>query len=201
MIAIVDYGMGNLKSVQKALAFLNIDCIISSKDEEISRSKGIIIPGVGAFPDAMENMKKNGLDLIIKKEAKKGKPILGICLGMQLLFEEGEEIQNTAGLGFLKGRIVEIQGEVKVPHMGWNSLNFQGYSPLLEGVKEGSFVYFVHSYFAELVEEGILNAYSEYGIDIPAIVSKDNIFGIQFHPEKSGEVGMKILKNFGGLII
>ncbi|MBE6068036.1 MAG: imidazole glycerol phosphate synthase subunit HisH [Clostridium lundense] len=201
MIAIVDYGMGNLKSVQKALTFLNIDSFISSKKDEISRSKGIIIPGVGAFPDAMENIKKDGLDLLIKEEAKKGKPILGICLGMQLLFEESEEICNTKGLGFLKGKVVEIQGDVKVPHMGWNNLKFQEESLLLKGVKEGSFAYFVHSYYAKLGEEGILNAYTEYGVSIPAIVSKDNIFGIQFHPEKSGEAGMKILKNFGELII
>jgi glutamine amidotransferase len=200
MVAIVDYGMGNLKSVQKALAFLGIASFISSDEEKIKNSKAIIIPGVGAFPDAMENMKSKGLDLLIKEEAKAGKPILGICLGMQLLFEEGKEIETTQGLGFLKGKITEITGLVKVPHMGWNSLSFKESSPLLEGVKEGSFVYFVHSYFAKLGEEKILNAYTEYGTNLPAIVSKNNIFGIQFHPEKSGEIGMKILKNFGELI-
>jgi len=200
LIAIIDYGMGNLKSVQKALTFLNIDSFISDKKEDIEKSSGIIVPGVGAFPDAMESLRENGLYELIKKEAKIGKPILGICLGMQLFFEESCEITDTKGFGFFKGKILEIKKDVKVPHMGWNNLKFQSDCPLLEGVKEDSFVYFVHSYFAKIEEDGILKAYTEYGIDIPAIVCKNNIFGIQFHPEKSGEVGMQILRNFNKLI-
>jgi glutamine amidotransferase len=199
MIAIVDYGMGNLKSVQKALTFLNISSFISNDTDHIKNSTAIIIPGVGAFPDAMENMKRSGLDILIKAEAKAGKPLLGICLGMQLLFEESNEIQTTSGFGFLKGKITEIKRNVKVPHMGWNTLKFKEPNLLLKGVAENSYAYFVHSYFAELGEEKILNAYTEYGAKIPAIVSKDNIFGIQFHPEKSGKIGMKILENFARL--
>jgi len=200
VIAIVDYGMGNLKSVQNALRAINIPCIISSNSEEILKSKGIIVPGVGAFPDAMENLKEQGLDEVIKAGVKKGKPILGICLGMHLFFETSEEIRNCEGLGFFMGTVKRIQGAVKVPHMGWNSLYFEKSCPLLKGVKEESYVYFVHSYYAEIGEENIINAYSMYEKKIPAIISKGNVFGIQFHPEKSGTDGLRILKNFGELI-
>lgn len=200
MLTIIDYGMGNLRSVQKALQYMNINSSISSEPEDIVKSKGIIIPGVGAFPDAMENMKKSNLDKAIKLAAVEGKPILGICLGMQLLFEESEEVRKCEGFGLLKGTIKKIEGAVKVPHMGWNSLKFHKPCALLEGVKEGGYVYFVHSYYAEIKEDGILNAYSVYEKTIPAVVSKENIFGIQFHPEKSGEEGMKMLKNFGELV-
>ena len=200
MIAIVDYGVGNLKSVQNALKTLNIPSIISSDNEEIAKSRSIIVPGVGAFPDAMKNMKDKGLDEVIKAAAKEGKPILGICLGMQLFFEESEEIEKCKGLGFLKGTIKKLEGSIKIPHMGWNDLSFETYSPLLKGVKENSYVYFVHSYYAQVGEENIVNAYSTYEKKIPAIVSKGNIFGMQFHPEKSGEAGMKLLKNFGGIV-
>ena len=196
MIAIVDYGVGNLKSVQNALKSMNIPSKISSDSEEIARSRSIIVPGVGAFPDAMKNMRGKGLDKVIKAEAKKGKPILGICLGMQLFFEESEEIEKCQGLGLLKGNIKKLEGSIKIPHMGWNSLSFETYTPLLHGASENKYVYFVHSYYAEVCEKGIVNAYSMYEKKIPAIVSKGNIFGMQFHPEKSGEYGMKLLKNF-----
>lgn len=200
VITIVDYGMGNLRSVQKALQYMNIPSAISSKPEDIIKSEGIIIPGVGAFPDAMDNIKKNNIDRAIKLAAAEDKPILGICLGMQLLFEESAEVKSCEGLGLLKGTVKKIEGNVKVPHMGWNSLKFHKPCVLLNGVKEGGYVYFVHSYYAQIMEEGILNAYSLYEKSIPAIVSKKNVFGIQFHPEKSGEEGMKILKNFWELI-
>jgi len=200
MIAIVDYGVGNLNSVQNALKALNIPSIISSDNEEIANSSSIIVPGVGAFPDAMRNLKDKGLDVVIKAAAKEGKPILGICLGMQLFFEESEEIERCAGLGLLKGTIVKLEGSIKIPHMGWNDLSFETYIPLLKGVKEKSYVYFVHSYYAQVLEENIVNAYSIYEKKIPAIVSKGNIFGMQFHPEKSGEAGMKVLKNFGEMV-
>ncbi|MCM8711449.1 imidazole glycerol phosphate synthase subunit HisH [Clostridium sp. SYSU_GA19001] len=199
MIAIIDYGMGNLRSVQKALEYLDVPSKITSDIEEIKNSSKIIIPGVGAFPDAMENMKKMGLDIVVKEEAKKGKGILGICLGMQLLFEESEEIIKCEGLGLFKGSIKKIKGNVKVPHMGWNNLIFEEDCRLLYGVKEGSYVYFVHSYYAEIGQEKILNAYTLYDRKIPGIVSKDNVFGMQFHPEKSGDCGIKMLKNFGEL--
>jgi glutamine amidotransferase len=199
MIAIVDYGVGNLKSVQNALKSMNIPSKISSDKEEIANSRSIIVPGVGAFPDAMKNLENKGLDIVIKAAAKEGKPILGICLGMQLFFESSEEIEKCQGLSLLKGNIRKLEGSIKIPHMGWNSLSFENYNPLLDGVGEASYVYFVHSYYAEIHEENIINAYSTYEKKIPAIVSKGNIFGMQFHPEKSGEAGMKLLKNFGGM--
>ncbi|MBU3157304.1 imidazole glycerol phosphate synthase subunit HisH [Clostridium estertheticum] len=200
MIAIVDYGVGNLNSVQNALNSLNISSIISSNAEEISKCRSIIVPGVGAFPDAMKNMKESGIDDVIKQAAKEGKPILGICLGMQLFFEESCEVEKCAGLGLLKGNIIRLEGSIKIPHMGWNSLSFENDSPLLRGIEENQYVYFVHSYYALNCEEGIVNAYSMYEKKIPAIVSKGNIFGMQFHPEKSGDFGMKLLKNFAEVV-
>ncbi|MCB2306948.1 imidazole glycerol phosphate synthase subunit HisH [Clostridium estertheticum] len=200
MIAIVDYGVGNLNSVQNALKSLNILSIISSNAEEISKCRSIIVPGVGAFPDAMKNMKETGIDKIIIQAAKEGKPILGICLGMQLFFEQSCEIEKCQGLGLLKGNIIKLEGSIKIPHMGWNSLSFENNSPLLRGIEENQYVYFVHSYYAVNCEEGIINAYSMYEKKIPAIVSKGNIFGMQFHPEKSGNFGMKLLKNFAEVV-
>ncbi|MCB2342302.1 imidazole glycerol phosphate synthase subunit HisH [Clostridium estertheticum] len=200
MIAIVDYGVGNLNSVQNALKSLNILSIISSNAEEISKCRSIIVPGVGAFPDAMKNMKETGIDEVIKQAAKEGKPILGICLGMQLFFDESCEVEKCQGLGLLKGNIIKLEGSIKIPHMGWNSLSFENNSPLLRGIEENQYVYFVHSYYAVNCEEGIVNAYSIYEKKIPAIVSNGNIFGMQFHPEKSGDFGMKLLKNFAEVV-
>lgn len=200
MIAIVDYGMGNLRSVENALDFLGIESIITSDKETILNSDGIILPGVGAFPDAIDNIKEAGLDKVLKEAVNKGKPLLGICLGMQLLFEESDEVKLSKGLGFLKGRIEKLNIDLKVPHMGWNSLNMEKASPILNGIKKGSHVYFVHSYYAVTGEEEILNAYADYGVKIPGVVSKGNVYGIQFHPEKSGEIGLRMLKNFGEMI-
>jgi imidazole glycerol-phosphate synthase subunit HisH len=200
LIAIVDYGMGNLKSVQKALSYLGIKSVITSEAKEIAQSKGIIVPGVGAFPDAMQTMKSKGLDKVIIEEAGKGKAVLGICLGMQLLFEESYEIEKCHGLGLLKGSIVKIDESVKVPHMGWNDLKLEKECELFKEADENPFVYFVHSYYAQPAEEGIVNAYASYGGKVPAIVSKGNIYGIQFHPEKSGEAGIRILKRFGEMV-
>ncbi|KEI99499.1 imidazole glycerol phosphate synthase [Clostridium botulinum] len=200
MISIVDYGMGNLKSVENALNFLGIKSVITSEREVILNSDGIILPGVGAFPDAINNIKRDGIDKVLKEAVKKDKPLLGICLGMQLLFEESEEIKSCRGLGFLKGKIEKMKVNLKIPHMGWNNLSFCKDSPILNGIKENSYVYYVHSYCAKIEEEGILNAYSQYEIEVPGIVSKSNIYGIQFHPEKSGDIGLKILSNFGEMI-
>ncbi|MTK12047.1 MAG: imidazole glycerol phosphate synthase subunit HisH [Clostridiaceae bacterium] len=199
-IAIVDYGMGNLRSVEKAFEFIGAKAKITDNGEEIMSSSGILLPGVGAFPDAMENIKKLGLDKVLKKVVKNGTPLMGICLGMQLLFEESDEVRITEGLGFLKGKIKKFEVDLKIPHMGWNDLIIDKPCEILKDVEEGSYVYFVHSFYAQIEEEGVLNAHSFYGIDTPAVVSKGNVFGLQFHPEKSGEPGMQMLKNFWELI-
>ncbi|MDR5587658.1 MULTISPECIES: imidazole glycerol phosphate synthase subunit HisH [Clostridium] len=205
MIVIIDYGMGNLKSISNALNNLEIENKISSNKNEIENSKGIILPGVGAFKDAMCNIKEKSLDTIIKKEAENGKPLLGICLGMQLLFEKGFERYEEEGLGLLKGNIVKLKEDknnnVKIPHIGWNNLIYNKKDELCKCVEEGDFVYYVHSYCAQGYDEEDLIAYSEYGInEIPGIVRHKNIIGAQFHPEKSGDVGLRLLKNFGELI-
>lgn len=200
MISIIDYGMGNLKSVENALDLLGIEYKITKDKDEILNSKGIILPGVGAFPDAISNIREAGLDKVLEEAVKKGTPLLGICLGMQLLFESSEEGVKSTGLGFLKGKIERLKVDYKIPHMGWNSLNYEVKTPILKDIEEGSYVYFVHSYYAVVEENEILNAYAEYGVKVPGVVSKGNVYGIQFHPEKSGDVGLKMLKNFGELV-
>ncbi|MBV7274456.1 imidazole glycerol phosphate synthase subunit HisH [Clostridiaceae bacterium UIB06] len=199
-IAIVDYGMGNLRSVEKALEFIGAKAKITEDAEEIMNSSGIVLPGVGAFPDAMENIKKSGFDKVMKEAVKNGTPLMGICLGMQLLFEESDEVRETEGLGFIKGKIKKFEVDLKIPHMGWNDLIMDKSCEILKDVKEGSYVYFVHSFYAQIEEEGVLNAHSFYGVDTPAVVSKENVFGLQFHPEKSGEPGMQMLRNFWELV-
>ena len=197
MICIVDYGMGNLKSVQKALKYIGTDSKITSEGRDIEDSSGVILPGVGAFPEAMKNLKKRNLDKVLKKQAKSGKPFIGICLGMQLLFDSGEEIEECDGLGLISGKIVKLYGDIKIPHMGWNNLITEKQCKILKGVPENSYVYFVHSYYGKLKSKENLSAYSIYGqVDIPAVVNKNNVYGTQFHPEKSGDVGIRILKNF-----
>ena len=200
MIAIVDYGVGNLRSVQKAFEYLGYEAVVTSDAKEVLNSEGIILPGVGAFPDAMENLRARGLDEVLKKASEINTPILGICLGMQLLFDIGHEIKECAGLGLIKGNIKRLEGKVKIPHMGWNDLKIDRECPLLEGVEEGSYVYFVHSFYADVENNESLNASTFYGQKVPAIVSNENVFGIQFHPEKSGNTGLRILRNFGELI-
>ena len=200
MIAIVDYGIGNLRSVQKALEYIGLKGNITSDKESIMNSEGIILPGVGAFPDAMDNLKIKGLDLILKGARDANKPILGICLGMQLLFDESEEIRPCSGLGFIPGKIKRLYGKVKIPHMGWNSLNIINNDPIIKGIKEEDHVYFVHSFYAEMEFRENLIAECSYGIQVPAVIGRGNVYGTQFHPEKSGDIGIKILKNFGELI-
>ena len=205
MIVIIDYGMGNLKSVKNALDFIGIESKISSNESDIKNANALILPGVGAFPDAMDNIEKLLLDKIIKDEVKKGKPLLGICLGMQLLFENGFEGIERKGLGLLKGSIVKMaedkKNNVKIPHIWWNNLIYNKKDQLFNNIKEREFVYYVHSYFAQGYEDNNLVAYSEYGDNkIPGVVRSDNVMGAQFHPEKSGSVGLSILKNFGELI-
>ena len=195
MIVVIDYGAGNLFSVCNALDYLGLENQVSADPKEISAADGLILPGVGAFPDAMAMLDQAGLSNLIREQAVK-KPFLGICLGMQLLFETGYEFQETPGLGLLPGKVEKIKTPYKIPHMGWNSLDFHGDCPLLEGVPSGAYVYFVHSFQAKTAPE-YLCASCDYGAEIPALVGKETVFGAQFHPEKSGEAGLTILKNFG----
>ena len=197
MIAIIDYGAGNLHSVKNALDFLGAESIITPNSEEILACDKIILPGVGAFGDAMDCLAKTGLDQTVKKAVELNKPLLGICLGLQLMFEESEEAPGKKGLGIFKGKIVKIPDHgLKIPHMGWNSLALTKDSKLLKDLGEEPYVYFVHSYYLTTPEEDIVSAYTEYGERLDVAVERDNVFAAQFHPEKSGDVGMKILKNF-----
>ncbi len=245
MTAIIDYGAGNIKSVEKALLSLGQEVVITDDKETILNADRIILPGVGAFGDAMAQLEKTGLDAVIREAVEKNIPFLGICLGLQLLFEKSEEAPGVKGLGILKGEVKKIpavireaveknipflgiclglqllfekseeapgvkglgilKGEVKkipaeqglkIPHMGWNSLHFAHDGKLFHGIEEGSYVYFVHSYYLKAEEEFIVKASTEYGVSIHASVEKDNVFACQFHPEKSSETGLKILKNF-----
>ena len=198
MIAIIDYGARNLFSVHNALTYLGLPHEITRDPARIQKADGLILPGVGAFPDAMGMLREAGLLPVIREEAVT-KPFLGICLGMQLLFERGTEFQETEGLGLLPGSVDRISTPYKIPHMGWNHLRKNGDSPLLKNVPDGSSVYFVHSYMANTSPE-FVSAYAGYGAEIPALVERGNLFGAQFHPEKSGEVGLAILRNFASLI-
>ncbi len=199
MLAIIDYGVGNLFSLKCSLKKIGEEAVVTNDPEVIKKADRIILPGVGAFGDAAKKLKATGLVEVIREEAENGKPFLGICLGMQLLFEKGYEYGEQEGLGFIKGNVVSLEGkipqELNIPHMGWNGLTFKGESPIFKYINEGDCVYFVHSYHATDCEESVI-ATAEYGIPVTAAVGKGNIFGCQFHPEKSGEVGLKILKAF-----
>ena len=199
MIAIIDYGVGNLFSLSSSLEKIGADTIVTSSPDEIRKAEKLILPGVGAFQDAVGKLRESGLDLIIKEEVKKGKDLMGICLGMQMLFEKSFEFGEHEGLGLLKGNVVPMKGvipeDLKIPHIGWNALRFSRKSKLLGKIKEGDCVYFVHSFYAENCEDSVI-ATAEYGKDLTAAVEKGNIFGCQFHPEKSGEVGLNILRAF-----
>jgi len=199
MIAIIDYGMGNIHSVQKALEAMGAKTQVTNKPQDIQRAEKAVLPGVGAFDDAMLELDKQGLIPAINDYVKSRKPFLGICLGMQLLFETSEESKGTKGLGILKGAVKRFVGvkEFKVPHMGWNDLkNVSEQCPLLKDVPDKSYVYFCHSYYPLAADKGIIAATCNYGADFSAIIWKDNIYGAQFHPEKSQAVGLKMLKNF-----
>ena len=201
MIALIDYDAGNMKSVEKALQLIGEDVIVTRKPGEILAADKVILPGVGCFGDAMENLHHFGLVPVIKQVVERQTPFLGICLGLQLLFERSEESPGVEGLGLLKGEIVRIPAEegLKIPHMGWNDLTFPNKGRLFAGVLEHSYVYFVHSYYLKAKEEGIVTAATEYGTYIHASVEKGNLFACQFHPEKSSSVGLQILKNFAGI--
>lgn len=198
MIAIIDYDAGNIKSVEKALQKLGAEVVITKDAQEILAADKVILPGVGAFGDAMANLKKYGLDEVIHQVVEKGTPFLGICLGLQLLFERSDETPGVEGLGILKGEILRIpdRDDLKIPHMGWNSLHLQNQGRLFTGLPEQFYVYFVHSYYLKAEEEEIVKATTDYSVNIHASVEKDNVFACQFHPEKSSDVGLQILKNF-----
>jgi glutamine amidotransferase len=198
MIAIIDYDAGNIKSVEKALKTLGQDVVITRDADTILNADKVILPGVGAFGDAMGKLHDYGLVEVIHKVVEKKIPFLGICLGLQLMFESSEETPGVEGLGLLKGKVVKIpdNGELKIPHMGWNSLHFQNHGRLFANLPQDSYVYFVHSYYLQAEDESIVKATTEYSTCIHASVEKDNVFACQFHPEKSSEVGLTILKNF-----
>ena len=200
MIHIIDYGAGNLFSVQNALNYLQIENKITANPADLADADGIILPGVGAFRDAMTMLNESGFTEAIKVQAATGKPILGICLGMQMLFEKGYEFGETDGLGLIPGNVVLIDGGgLKIPHMGWNDLTVLNDCPLSADVADGDYVYYVHSYRADTSDEYI-SCYTMYNEKIPGLVYRDNVYGAQFHPEKSGQVGMNILKNFAKLV-
>ena len=201
MIAIIDYDAGNLKSVEKALLYLGQDVLVTRDREKILSADKVILPGVGNFGDAMEKLKGYGLEEVIRETARQGKPFLGICLGLQLLFERSAEAPGVEGLGILKGEILRIpdREDLKVPHIGWNSLKLQNQGRIFAGLEEEPYVYFVHSYYLKAADPQIVKAVTEYGGRINASVESGNVFACQFHPEKSSRTGLKILKNFAEL--
>jgi glutamine amidotransferase len=199
MLAIIDYGVGNLFSLVSSLKSIGVDAVITRDPKVIENADRLILPGVGAFGDASEKLRLSGLTEIIKNAVKKGTPLMGICLGMQLLFEKSYEYGEHQGLGLLKGSVIGMEGtipnELKIPHIGWNSLKFTSTSPIFKYINEGDCVYFVHSFYAVDCEDSLI-ATAEYGRDLTAAAQKGNVYGCQFHPEKSGSVGLKILKAF-----
>ena len=203
-IGIIDYGMGNLHSVENALKYIGLSSFISRDKAELSAADGLILPGVGAFPDAIELLNNLSFPEFIREETSK-KPLLGICLGMQLLFEKSYEFKESEGLGFIKGSVVRLRAgqtdkTYKIPHIGYNGIKKINECPLLDGIDDGTCFYFVHSFMGECAERGQLIATTEYGEDVTAIVGDGNVYGTQFHPEKSGDAGLTLLKNFGKML-
>lgn len=200
MIAIVDYGVGNLRSVQKALEQVGAVAVVTHDPTVLNAAQGVILPGVGAFGDAMANLRSRRLLVPVLRQVEGGKPLLGICLGMQLLFDESEEMGQHPGLGLLPGRVVRFSDrELKVPHIGWNQLK-TAKGALLAGIAPGAYAYFVHSYYAAPKEDADILATTEYGVEFASVVGRDKVWGAQFHPEKSQEVGLRLLQNFWRLV-
>jgi imidazole glycerol-phosphate synthase subunit HisH len=200
MIVIIDYGVGNLRSVQNGFAEAGFPTLLSGDPDDLAKADGLVLPGVGAFGQAMESLRQSGLAEVLTRRVAAGVPLLGICLGLQLLFERSSEMGDHTGLGLIKGDVVPFNGELKVPQVGWNQLALRREHPLLAGVKNGDYFYFVHSFYVCPRNTDVLLATSDYGVDFPAVVQQDHIFGIQFHPEKSSRLGLHILNNFGRLV-
>ena len=201
MITIIDYGAGNIRSIEKALQFIGEEVLLTGDPEKIRSAEKLVLPGVGSFGEAMENLNRRGLTEPIREAAAQQVPLMGICLGLQLLFERSEESPGVEGLGILRGEVLRIPDApgLKIPHMGWNSLHLQNEGRLFRGIAEESYVYFVHSYYLRAAEEEIVKAVTEYGVCIHAAVEKDNVFATQFHPEKSSDVGLAMLRNFAAV--
>ena len=198
MITVVDYGMGNLRSVSKALEKVGFDVKVSSNKEDIKNAKGIVVPGVGAFGDAIHNLERFELKDEIINAINEGKPYLGICLGLQILFEYGYEFGEHEGLGILKGKVIRFENKesFKVPHMGWNQIHLKKTAGMFSNIKEGEYFYFVHSFYAAPSDENVISSITDYSVDFCSAVQKDNIWAVQFHPEKSQKAGLKLLHNF-----
>ena len=201
MIAIVDYGMGNLRSVEKGFLKAGVSAIVTNRPEDLERADGVVLPGVGAFKDCMQELTNLSLIDAVVDTLKKGKPYLGICLGLQVLFSESGEFGRCRGLDIFKGMVLRFEDSaLKVPHMGWNELNIKKNNPLLYGIPDKSFFYFVHSYYISPEDESIISTTTDYGIEFASMVSRDNIYAVQFHPEKSQASGLRVLKNFGDIV-
>ena len=202
MITIVDYGAGNLQSVEEAFQYIGAPVRLASSGTEIASAEALVLPGVGAFRDAMHSLEAGGMAQPIRDYIASGRPFLGICLGLQLLFEESEEFGHVKGLGAFKGRICRIPAEngLKVPHMGWNSLELKRTDGIFKGLQENPYVYFVHSYYLKAEERQLVSAQTEYGVKIDAAIQRGNAFATQFHPEKSGRVGLQMLRNFMAVV-
>jgi imidazole glycerol-phosphate synthase subunit HisH len=200
MIAIIDYGVGNLRSVEKAFQHVGADALVTADPEVVRGAAGVVLPGVGAFGDGIEQLAARGFVPVVKEIAAQGRPLLGICLGMQFLFGESEEMGQYVGLGLLPGRVVRFHGELKVPHIGWNQVCALRPSPLLAGLPAEPYAYFVHSYYVEPADPDDVLATTDYGGPYASVVGRGHIFGLQFHPEKSQEVGLRMLRNFADLV-
>jgi len=196
-VAIIDYGVGNLRSVEKAFAATGCEAIVSGDEDVLRAAEGLVLPGVGAFGACMKALKERGFDRLVQERAREGTPLLGVCVGMQLLFDESDEFGATAGLGLLRGRVRRFEGELVVPHVGWNRIHQKREHALFAGVADGAFCYFVHSFYCEPEDDAVVVGETEYGGRYASVVAERNVCGVQFHPEKSQDVGLRMLKNFG----
>jgi glutamine amidotransferase len=197
-VAIIDYGVGNLRSVEKAFAATGCEARVTGDESELRRAERLVLPGVGAFAACMKALSERGFDRLVTERARKGTPLLGVCVGMQLLFEESDEFGSSRGLGLMRGRVRRFGNELVVPHIGWNRIHQKKQHALFENIDDGSFCYFVHSFYCEPVDDTVIAGETEYGMSYASVVANDSICGVQFHPEKSQEVGLRMLRNFAG---